>query len=39
MGRPPAFHTTYIDCELPNDVEATTENGETQQGCEYLPFV
>ncbi|TFK24536.1 hypothetical protein FA15DRAFT_704519 [Coprinopsis marcescibilis] len=33
LGRPPAIHLSYVDCEFPDDEEAiTTESGDKQSG-------
>lgn len=37
LGRPPAIHLSYVDCEFPLDEEATLDNaGSNQNGCEYF---
>lgn len=36
LGRPPAIHLSYVDCEYPiDDEESVNEAGETQTGCKY----
>lgn len=41
MGRPPAIHFSFVDCEFPNDEEATLNNdGQIENGCRfYFLFV
>jgi len=35
LGRPPSIRLSYIDCEFPEDDEATLdENGNTLVGCQ-----
>ncbi|KAG6813503.1 hypothetical protein H0H92_010528 [Tricholoma furcatifolium] len=35
-GRPPSIRLSYIDCEFPEDDEATLdEDGNTLKGCDY----
>lgn len=37
LGRPPAMHLSYIDCEFPIDEEATlNDKGEIHNGCTYV---
>lgn len=34
LGRPPAIHLSFVDCEFPIDEEATLSNaGEVENGC------
>lgn len=37
LGRPPAIHLSYVDCEFPLDEEATIddETGQCQDGCRF----
>lgn len=37
LGRPPAIHLSYVDCEYPiDDEENINEAGEIQSGCKYI---
>ena len=39
LGRPPAITFSHIDCELPEDEEAgTNEDGTNLRGCSYRLF-
>lgn len=39
LGRPPAIHFSFVDCEFPNDEEATLNNdGQIEYGCKVLLF-
>lgn len=34
MGRPPAIHLSYVDCEFPLDDDASlSDDAEHQSGC------
>jgi len=36
LGRPPSIHFSYVDCEYPNDDEATLNNdGNIEYGCKF----
>jgi hypothetical protein len=38
LGRPPAIHLSYVDCEFPLDDDASlSEDSKHQTGCELLP--
>lgn len=39
MGRPPAIHLSYVDCEFPADYEASLgEDSQHQPGCKFRLF-
>jgi hypothetical protein len=38
MGRPPAIHLSYVDCEYPEDEECSlTDVGDVRPGCTSSP--
>ena len=41
LGRPPAIHLSYVDCEFPVDEDASLsgEGAEAQTGCGYFANV
>ncbi|KAJ7216791.1 hypothetical protein B0H12DRAFT_1153995 [Mycena haematopus] len=37
LGRPPAIHLSYVDCEYPEDEESTVvDDGKVRPGCTWL---
>jgi hypothetical protein len=40
LGRPPSIRPSYIDCEFPEDEQATLDgNGNVQMGCKCLNII
>lgn len=36
LGRPTSIHFSFVDCEFPNDEEATLNNdGNIEYGCKF----